>query len=341
MLNKVYCNFAKPNNGYLNNSIDLKIVNISEGKVEDKIENYLVARYSAKGRSNDDFNRDILPDLTGNGHDIILKNFGWSKNSGYNGTDISFKFLFPHAKLISPLSININDNGNWLEYYGTGTLTIPSYKIKVEGLREYEEFYVINITESLQEQILTVTKDGIYTVPAMKYVDAEYILYDYQGLFMDGSNVIITILTDYPDGLVFDGIDDLAKCINAIPMKTIIMKARILSTNDCIFFDQRKNGDPTYKFAGYNINNSIAYNGRNIGGSTYIDGVLNTTQTCAELRDKDIVIAMTNDGITDIVPFTIGGTVKGGYLSKMVVYDFIGYVELLTPEEIQSEILKI
>lgn len=48
----------------------------------------LIAAWSAKGKSNDDEDRATLKDLTGNGHDITLINFAFSKMSGYGGYPI-------------------------------------------------------------------------------------------------------------------------------------------------------------------------------------------------------------------------------------------------------------
>lgn len=45
----------------------------------------LIAAWSAKGKTNDDADRAILKDLTGNGHDISLNGFAFSEMSGYGG----------------------------------------------------------------------------------------------------------------------------------------------------------------------------------------------------------------------------------------------------------------
>lgn len=43
----------------------------------------LVAAWSAKGKTNEDEDKNILKDLTGHGHDITLNNFSYSDMSGY------------------------------------------------------------------------------------------------------------------------------------------------------------------------------------------------------------------------------------------------------------------
>lgn len=43
----------------------------------------LIARYSCYDKTNEDEDRDILKDLSGNGHDIQLYNFAFTEGSGY------------------------------------------------------------------------------------------------------------------------------------------------------------------------------------------------------------------------------------------------------------------
>lgn len=42
-----------------------------------------IASYRAAGKTNEDADRAVLKDLTGNGHDLQLKNFAWAEGSGY------------------------------------------------------------------------------------------------------------------------------------------------------------------------------------------------------------------------------------------------------------------
>lgn len=44
----------------------------------------LIAAWSVKGKTNEDADRNVLKDLTGNGHDITLNNFAWNTESGYS-----------------------------------------------------------------------------------------------------------------------------------------------------------------------------------------------------------------------------------------------------------------
>lgn len=56
---------------------------IKINKIKNKQHPNLISRYSARGKTNSDADRDILKDLSGNGRDIVLNNFGFTINSGY------------------------------------------------------------------------------------------------------------------------------------------------------------------------------------------------------------------------------------------------------------------
>lgn len=53
------------------------------GKKIEYIQDGLIGYYTAKGRSNTDENKNILPDLSGNGNDLENKNFAYTVESGY------------------------------------------------------------------------------------------------------------------------------------------------------------------------------------------------------------------------------------------------------------------
>lgn len=56
----------------------------------------LIAAWSAKGKTNADNNKDILKDLTGNGHDITLNGFEdeWVNGKGYDNPDYPDALVF-------------------------------------------------------------------------------------------------------------------------------------------------------------------------------------------------------------------------------------------------------
>ena len=59
-------------------------------EIFDYIRDGLVAYYTGRGRSNTDENKNILPDLSGNGNDLENKNFAYTPDSGYGDGYIQY-----------------------------------------------------------------------------------------------------------------------------------------------------------------------------------------------------------------------------------------------------------
>lgn len=59
-------------------------------KAMDYIREGLIGYYTGRGRSNDDENKNILPDLSGNGNDLENKNFAYTPESGYGDGYIQY-----------------------------------------------------------------------------------------------------------------------------------------------------------------------------------------------------------------------------------------------------------
>lgn len=178
----------------------------------------LIAAWSAKGKSNDDADRAVLRDLTGNGHDITLKNFAFSKMSGYGGyrTKLNGKTYFDYNTYnfeVTETSIKIENFTGTLNLENTSSYwTWNEYKIKVIGLNadEYLRIYYCLGSSSLGWNYIEIRNDGIYTVPQSTMSDSPY----NRNPFIKGNfkNIAIQLLPEYPDALVFDGVDDYCDC---------------------------------------------------------------------------------------------------------------------------------
>lgn len=186
----------------------------------------MIARYSALGLTNEQMTANpVWKDLTGNGHDLQMKNFAWGGMSGVGG-----------------YKLNWGDSSIWVSYiaggtYGTGEVTdntihITSaktnnalfetraslksveYKVLIKGLTDdiYLRYGVFNDGKELWTEI---KNDGIYTLPS----------YDYDGrynmkwkvmsqTYPIDCNITIEQLPLYPGALVFDGVDDYGTCNN-------------------------------------------------------------------------------------------------------------------------------
>lgn len=78
---------------FASNAAEAKPRMVAQCKVSkalDYIREGLIGYYTGRGRSNDDENKNILPDLSGNGNDLENKNFAYTINSGYGDGYIQY-----------------------------------------------------------------------------------------------------------------------------------------------------------------------------------------------------------------------------------------------------------
>lgn len=123
--------------------------------------------------------------------------------------------------------------------------------------------------------------------------------------------------------------------------KQVLMKVNWQSNvGDAILYDQR-GGD-----AGFAIYNgavvvgglAIAYRGRNVGGSTYIDGVLNNHIECSQLRNITHNIIELYDpelGVGTLSP-RIGFSNTNINYAQMALFAFMSFPEISPEEEIKD-----
>lgn len=162
----------------------------------------MIARYSASGLTNEQMAENpVWKDLTGNGHDLQMKNFAWKGMSGVGGYgdenyQTFYKFtLDDYVFIASPPGVkhmNFTFRVTGLQPGNKLTLTFFGTTNTVYGIWD---------------------KDGIYTVDA-DIVEAGKPTYFYNGYGATRGEFTIEILPLYPGALVFDGVDDYGTCDN-------------------------------------------------------------------------------------------------------------------------------
>ena len=213
-----------------------------------------IAGWTAKGRHNNEpvGCREILPDVTGNGHHIQLKNFAFKYMSGFGGYDLlnsgltaSYNSNYVNLDKKNGV-VTITNSGFKFDYGYLAFDNIESqkemdlyqkYKIKVSGIPDsvYGTLaYTYNIDDSHKMEIL---KDGIYQLERFIFVrraDVGFRIFATPSSnFEHWKNLKIEFLPLYPDGLVFDGVDDYGVCENMPILQpasgfTIIAKRKYL-----------------------------------------------------------------------------------------------------------------
>jgi hypothetical protein len=231
----------------------------------------LIAAWSAKGKTNDDKDRAILKDLTGNGHDITLNRFAFSKMSGYGGYKtnmLNWKYYKNSAVILSSQNKFITYNTleivtHFWDYVSEpplGTIHRPSFKLKISGLNEDEGIYYIYRDG---EDFSVPHKGNLYNgINIFPEINAEIVteklpyttVFDIQSQHILDKEITFEILPEYPDALVFDGVDDYGFCTN-IPLLedyTIIAKRKDCS-GGCLF-NKGVNTKGTFILEGFGFN---------------------------------------------------------------------------------------
>ena len=284
-------------------------------------------------------------DLTGK-HTINAYNFAGKGMSGRDGYVNDFTVGYntepdnvtvSFNKIVYDAKNTVTQNGSWLwvmDYSDTNT--IESCKYRITGITNYKLVYFYSNGTELQQNI-DITSDGIYELP-QSISNAEY--KQQIGFYVmnrDGGAINLTIeqLPLYEGAYVFDGVDDYMKFADLNHgVRTLYMVVNPFK-GGTILYNQRTNTGVLHNdFAIYNeLNSQIAYSARN-SGDTYINGVLNTTLTSADLLNKKHLITIVNnaDTIGQEVQSVDIGEYGLAYYANMACYKLIGFNEVHTEE---------
>lgn len=193
-----------------------------------KIKDYFVKTYSwlfpdqawtVVGKTNEDEDRATIANITGNGNDLVLSNFGFAGGSGYglygenyNGgrwvkstdrADITWTSYSVNITSVKVASTQLY----YQSYPEQPSFTVPSYKIKVYGLKDGQTLSYKQVTSEGQ-QIYKISEDGIYTLPSFLFKANG----NWYGFTLDKiqetCDITIEQIPEYEGYLVTDGVDD-------------------------------------------------------------------------------------------------------------------------------------
>lgn len=163
--------------------------------------------WTITGKTNEDEDRATIANITGNGNDLILSNFGFSKNSGYglyaqNYISYAITNRAVYTKTNSSIHVtkSITAGVNFTE--SARDVTIPSYRIKVTGIQSGQEM----IYRGSNNTFLTnIPSDGIYVLPAVENgSNLGFQFVSYTG----DCDITIEQIPEYEGYLITDGVDD-------------------------------------------------------------------------------------------------------------------------------------
>lgn len=199
-----------------------------------KIKDYFVKTYpwlfpdqawTVVGKTNEDEDRATIANITGNGNDLVLSNFGFAEGSGYGlyaenyaggrwvqSTDRADLTWTSYSVNITSVKV-ASTQLYYRSYPEQPSFTVPSYKIKVYGLKDGQTLSYKQVTSEGQ-QIYKISEDGIYTLPSFLFKANG----DWYGFTLDKiqetCDITIEQIPEYEGYLVTDGVDD--KIISSI-----------------------------------------------------------------------------------------------------------------------------
>lgn len=211
------------------NAIRLGVPGASSGSARPYIDPELLSHVkmaiSTWGKSNDDPDRTVLKDLSGNGNDMRLLNFGFAEGSGYGlyGTDFTKWTKRQINDLeVSPNKISVSNKDSetalviWLDV-NKNRYVIPSYKIKVSKLTKTITYYYIDEANPSIRSTFSINKEGTYILPISRndlYNGEENTNIGF-GIFPHES-FTIEQLPDFEGWLCTDGVDDIIESVKPV-----------------------------------------------------------------------------------------------------------------------------
>lgn len=267
-----------------------------------------------------------LQDFSGNNRPLKLNNFLFAAMSGvdgYNQNFLSNKWI-------------INQNKGTVKIESSSSFVIQAIKLEHAGIvyRYTDNEKVIikcNIT-GITEEIKGKFAFGYSDVTGINNIILEngyfeFITSEHEGLDgwygfkaiipIDNCNITVTQIPEYPGALVTDGVDDYGQVQNLQQgVKVLFMTANPLGLYKTWYAQD--------SFSIYGQPGITAYNFRNTGGVTYLDGILNEAEVSNNLLNKKQTVTIVNPtdgGNNSIIFFNSYGS---SYMN-MAFYNSIGF----------------
>ena len=185
-----------------------------------KIKDYFVKTYpwlfpdqawTVTGKTNEDEDRATIVNITGNGNNLVLSNFGFAEGSGYGLYAYNFNSFELRDNVVKPTDVKKDS----FRMIGTGNSSNVSillnesdsadWKIRITGMKEGDSCIVGNANKS--GDYIKIIKDGIYTF------QKQYAATSINGIWYNSSqevDVLVEQIPEYEGYLVTDGVDDIA-----------------------------------------------------------------------------------------------------------------------------------
>lgn len=307
-----------------------------------KIKDYFVKTYpwlfpdqawTVVGKTNEDKDRATIANITGNGNDLVLSNFGFAEGSGYGLYAYNFNSFELRDNVVKPTDvkkdsfriIGIGNNGNVLVL--SNTSNSAHWKIRITGMKEGDSCIVGNANKS--GDCIKIIKDGTYTF------QKQYAATSINGIWYNSSqevDVLVEQIPEYEGYLVTDGVDD------KIVSSSFGMGKDFTIVGDWKFIDNKKNGTGLVKGSSFYIYNAM------IGLDLYInsgsvknslDGIKSINAACSDGRiydpNWDEILANTGNVVGSGGMLEVSSS--GGRFGRIAFKNFAIYPRILSKDD--------
>jgi hypothetical protein len=318
-------------NGYLSTDED-----------DEKVLNYYKQEYSwlfpdqawtVTGKTNEDTNRATIANITGNGNNLVLSNFGFAENSGYGLYAYNFNSFTLKDNAVKPTDVK-NDS---FRIVGTGdgsnvsvllnVSNSANWKIRVTGMKEGDNLIVGNANKS--GDYFTITKDGIYTF------QKQYEASSTNGVWYNSAqevDVLVEQIPEYEGYLVTDGVDD--KIVSSV----FGMGKDFTIVGDWKFIDNKKSGTGLVKGSSFYIYNTMIgldlfINSGSVKNS--LDGIKSINAACSDGRayDRNWNEILANTGNVVGSGGTLEVSSSGGRFDRIAFKNLAIYPRILSKDD--------
>lgn len=259
-----------------------------------------------------------LQDFSGNNRPLKLNNFLFAAMSGVGGYDISSTNILPDRANVTVtdnriihITKKLSTTDNMVNIVPANSN--PTHKFKVTGLSDGRQVSLVN------------RNGGFYTFDngehevTLTYPEGTTSLYNAIGVTGSTGDMDVTIefIPRYPNALVTDGVDDYGQIQNLQHgVKVLFMTANPLGLYKAWYTQD--------SFSIYGQPDITAYNFRNTGGVTYLDGILNEAEVSNNLLNKKQTVTIVNptDGGNNSIIFFNN---YGSSYMNMAFYGSIGF----------------
>lgn len=294
--------------------------------------------WTVVGKTNEDEDRATIANITGNGNNLVLSNFGFAEGSGYG-----------------EYAYNFNDR-SWISIPDYGVIsdkTSKSFNIKSFVLADYPVLYTavnkdssikkvkIKVTNSIPgfyfgnkpaNQIIDLSTDGIYEIPSYNSPN-DATQYGFRcSNVNDSCNITIEQIPEYEGYLVTDGVDD--KIVSSV----FGMGKDFTIVGDWKFIDNKKSGTGLVKGSSFYIYNTM------IGLDLYInsgsvknslDGIKSINAACSDGRayDRNWNEILANTGNVNGSGGTLEVSSSGGRFDRIAFKNLAIYPRILSKDD--------